>query len=1220
MKTPEWLTPKKNKIAFITACSLLIVLLFISFVLPIIARNKAIEAIQQSTGRNASIKSVTINPLTLTVAVHQLAIQDKDGGPFVSIGRVKASLGLASIHRRALILATLDINDPSFSFARTAPNQFSFSDIIERQKADVKPKKSGESRFSINNISITNGYVDFFDKAIEKGRKHTVRNLEIKVPFISNIPYLVEKYTDPKLSAEINGAAFNFDGKLKPLSKSLETSVNINLKQLNLPELVAYSPVKPPAELKSGKLTINTDVSYRVSSDKKPELNIKGLIKLSDVVADMPNGQPLIRLPELAVGTRQLEVFAKVFEFDLIKFDRLEVFVNRDAKGQWTHDLLLPRSKADSKETPAPAKAETKTGETAPKVNVTQLQINDSSVHFSDSLPKGGFKSSLSKINFKLDNFSNAADKNALYQLGMLIDDASFKSTGQFSVTPLSAKTNLELTGLKLQKGWPYLSQFLTAPVNGTLDLSSDVAYAKENGLSTSNGNLIVKNISTRFNKSDGFDLALLSINGTSFNQKENSLLVNTIQISKGNLNFSRDKDGVLSPLALLVSKQSQTAQGTAQTAANTPKATPTRTSDKGTTELKYSLKQLQLDKFNVAFTDRAKESVPEFKLRNTNLSLNNFNGPKFTPAQMTFSTVFGNKSPIKAAGLITPQPFRYVGNLNISQLQISDFEDYFPDNLNVEVLSGGIDTKLKLDIALKDGKPTGKFSGSSGIRSFHSIDSISEEDLLKWESLQFDNFEGRLEPFSLNINQIALNNFYSRIVVRKNGTLNLQNLVDKPTPEAETKVKAPESKTSEITAPQTAATGTAPVQPQKTAARGEIKVGAITLQGGTLNFTDNHLPQHFTTTFFNLGGRVSGLSSEEVQMADVDLRGNLENHSPLQITGKINPLRDDLFIDLTVSFKDIELSPVTPYTGTFLGYTVEKGKLFLDLKYHIEKKELNSDNKIFIDQFTFGNKVESDKATNLPVKLGLALLKDRKGEIHLDVPVTGRTDDPKFSIWKLVFQVLRNLLVKAATSPFSLLSSMFGGGEDLSTVQFAYGTSSLKQQEELKLNALSKALADRPALKLELKAYVDGARDAESYKSELLDRKIRNEKYLALAKGQQATAGSAESVKVLPEEYSTYLKAVYKKEKFPKPRNIIGLVKDLPDSEMKKLIITNTVVGNNELRVLAQERNNAVMNYLVTKGGIDSKRVFQKIDDILKKPEKEGVPGSRVELNAVAQ
>ena len=311
----------------------------------------------------------------------------------------------------------------------------------------------------------------------------------------------------------------------------------------------------------------------------------------------------------------------------------------------------------------------------------------------------------------------------------------------------------------------------------------------------------------------------------------------------------------------------------------------------------------------------------------------------------------------------------------------------------------------------------------------------------------------------------------------------------------------------------------------------------------------------------------------------------------------------------------------MTPYTGRFLGYTVEKGKLYLDLKYRIDKKLLASENKIFIDQFTFGEKVESDKATNLPVKLGLALLKDRKGEIHLDVPVTGRTDDPKFSIWKLVFQVLQNLLVKAVTSPFSLLSSMAGGGQDFSAIQFNHGTSTLQAQEEQKLIALSKALLDRPALKIELKGYVDREKDTEGYRRELLTTKLRNEKYLALSRdGTRKEGEKFDSIQLLPEEQAKYLAAVYKKEKFPKPRNAFGLVKDLPPDEMKKLIITNTVVGDAELQTLARERVVAVVTYLVKKGNIPAERIFQKSEDIFKAPEKETTLRSRVELNAIAQ
>jgi hypothetical protein len=392
-------------------------------------------------------------------------------------------------------------------------------------------------------------------------------------------------------------------------------------------------------------------------------------------------------------------------------------------------------------------------------------------------------------------------------------------------------------------------------------------------------------------------------------------------------------------------------------------------------------------------------------------------------------------------------------------------------------------------------------------------------------------------------------------------------------------------------------------------------------MQDGSVTFIDHHTKPEYSSSMVNLGGRVSGLSSEVNKMADVDLRGNLENHSPLRITGRINPLRDDLFVDLKVSFTDIELSPLTPYSGTFLGYSVDKGKLFLDLNYHIENKNLDSTNKVFIDQLTFGNKIESDKATSLPVRLAVALLKDRKGEIHLDLPVTGRTDDPKFSVWGVVWKILKNLLVKAATAPFALLSSIFGGKDDFSNVPFVFGASRLSEGERAKLAKLSQALADRPALKLEVSGFVDRERDPEGYRNELILKKMKNEKFLALVKAKKTgEVKGADSVEILPQEYSTYLKAVYRKEKFPKPRNFIGLAKDLPDDEMKKLILTHTVVSNDDLQNLARERAVAVRNYLITEGKLPPERVFEKKVEIFKAPAKEGDNAARVEFGVAVQ
>ena len=1210
--------PVLNKYVLIAAGIITALLLFSATILPMIIRSKAVAALQETTGREVRIEAVSINPLTLTVTITGFAIAEKTGPPLAGFSQVQASLSLASIFKRALILSQVTIDTPSFNFTRTGANRYSFSDIVERLHRVPKKEKKGEFLFSINNITIKKGSLDFEDRGVAGGVKHTIRSLETTIPFISNIPYLAAKYTEPTLSAVVNGAPFGFSGKLKPLSKSLETLVHIDLKQLSLPTYTAYSPVPVPVDVASGTLTIATDISYRISEDKKPELTIKGLIGLNDIQVNMKGGRPLAKIPSLEFKAARLDVFAQKFEFDAITLDSLELFVSRDKTGDWMYSQLLPTTKNVKKSaaTAEPAPAAPRTADKQRSILVSSFVCTNALVHFSDAVPAQGFKTTISEIDFSIAHFSTAPETSADYELSLLLDNtASFSAAGTVRAAPLNATAELDLTGLSLQRGWPYLAPYLTAPVAGSLDVSALVAFNKAQGLRVDQGTLSLKGLSTRYGTKEGLDLALLQVNNASFHQQENRLDIDDIRLSRGNISLSREADGSISLLSLLTASKKSPAEAAGTTAKRPTQTVRTKAGTDSTnkaTPFSYRVKHFQVDALNTAFTDKSREEEPHFTLRNTQLSLSNITGPKAAPAALRFSSTFGTNSQLKANGDITPLPFRYKGSVTIGQLPLRAFEAYVPDNINVYVIGGSLDTAMNMDVSLKDGASKGTFSGSAGVRSFHSIDAVAEEDLLKWESLQFDGIQGNLAPFSLGISQVALNNVYSRIVVRKDGSLNLQNLVEKPDAAAQT--APPPAKTSLQQAPAT-------VPPVSAPAQRKISVGSVTIQDGTLSFTDNHLPQTFSSTFFNLGGRVSGLSSEESKFAEVDLRGNLDNHSPLQITGTLNPLRNDLFVDLKVSFRDIDLSPVTPYSGTYLGYSVDKGKLFLELSYLINKKQLDSTNKIFIDQFTFGKKVDSAKATNLPVHLAVALLKDSKGEIHLDLPVTGRTDDPKFSIWGVIGQVFKNLLVKVATSPFALLSSLTGGGQDFSSIRFAVGSSTLIAEEQQKLVQLAKALADRPGLKVEINGFVDKERDPEGYRQELFGHMLRHEKFLSLVKEQQNKPGeSAETVTILADEYSKYINAVYKKEKFPKPRNALGLVKELPDAEIKKLIIANIVVADNELLALARERTTAVMSYLATKGGLAPERLFQKNENIYKAPEKSGAERTRVEFNAIVQ
>ncbi|MGH7991739.1 MAG: DUF748 domain-containing protein, partial [Limisphaerales bacterium] len=294
------------------------------------------------------------------------------------------------------------------------------------------------------------------------------------------------------------------------------------------------------------------------------------------------------------------------------------------------------------------------------------------------------------------------------------------------------------------------------------------------------------------------------------------------------------------------------------------------------------------------------------------------------------------------------------------------------------------------------------------------------------------------------------------------------------------------------------------------------------------IRFTDRSLSPNVNLQIQRADGTISGISSEQLQHADVDLHAVVDGVGPVAITGIINPFSGTLTNKIKISIKNVDLTPTGPYSGKFAGYSIAEGKLSLDLTYEIVGKKLDSKNVITLDRFTFGEKVNSPDATHLPVRLAIAILKDRDGKIVLDVPVEGNLDDPKFHIGKVVTRAIVNILEKVATSPFALLGAAFGGGgEELSYQDFAPGGTNLTVDDTKKLDVLAKALFERPGLNLEISGSIDPDGDREGLQRIALDREIREKVWMKLRKSERAT-NSVEQISISPDERASWIKKLY--------------------------------------------------------------------------------------------
>jgi hypothetical protein len=280
--------------------------------------------------------------------------------------------------------------------------------------------------------------------------------------------------------------------------------------------------------------------------------------------------------------------------------------------------------------------------------------------------------------------------------------------------------------------------------------------------------------------------------------------------------------------------------------------------------------------------------------------------------------------------------------------------------------------------------------------------------------------------------------------------------------------------------------------------------------------------------TVGQIGGTITGLSSEELRHADVNLHASVNNTAPVEITGTINPFTENRTNELKITAVSVDLTPGSPYVGKFAGYRLARGKLDMDMAYHLQGKQIKSENLIVLDQFTFGEKVDSPDATKLPVRLAIAILKDRDGKIHLDVPIEGSLDDPEFRLGKVIAHAIGNVITKIATSPFAALGALLGGkGEEVAYQDFDAGSFALLPAGKEKLDSLLKALYERPALQLDIEGSVDPDADLEGLKRAALEKEIRQREWMSLRKSERETT-TPEQVTPAPENHLHWLKQLY--------------------------------------------------------------------------------------------
>lgn len=1163
---------------------------------PALVRPRLVQALSNAIGRKVVINKMSFNPYVISTNINGIIIFNKAGKePSLAFENLYLNLEIFSVLKQALIIREVALDRLKVRVERNEDRTYDFSDILDRLAARPKTEEK-PFLYSVNNIRIREGSVEFRDQP--KKTRHEITDINVSIPFLSNVPYDIDTYVQPAFAAKVNGTPFVLKGKTKPFSESLETSFDVNIDRFNIPYYWEYVADMFRFRVTSGEVSAKGVVAFIQSKDRPPAVSYVGTFALGGLKVEERDGAPLVSLERLDVGIDNSDFVGRRIAFSRISLRSPGVSLRRNEKGRLSvQDLFAGGGSKSPPPGPSGAGKEF-------VVSAGEIEMTGGTVRFEDRAVSKPFRTTLKDMALAVRGFGNVPGHRSSVAFSAATEAGETVAVkADVTVVPRAAEGTLEVKGVPLARYAPYYGGKVLFDVrDGTAGLATRFRYAaQERGTEVVLSGLEATLTSLRLSKSDEpapfLTVPEAAVRDASLDLARKEAGFGLFETRGGRLVLHRPKGGTWNLAGLLPPSPEGNAEGAGgpkDPAAGKP--------------WRIRAGRIDVGNYLLKVEDQANADPVAIDVGRISFKGGNLDTGRSAPGRVAFKATIGGGS-VEARGSLRPAPLAADIAVAIASVDIVPLQPYFTEKMRILLTGGKVSARGSVSLDRPEGGALrAGFRGEASVTGFSSVDKEKSDDFIEFASLAFTGIDAGYNPTRLSVDGIALSDFFVRAVIRPDGTANLQGIYvggEGGVSGGEGKAPAPAEARAAATDNVAAADNTTVVP---------VRIGTVTLQGGEILFSDRHIKPSFTAQIKEVGGRISGLSSDRLRQADVDLRGNLGAGSPLSITGTVNPLARDLFVDLKVSFKDIDLSPMSPYSGRYAGYGIEKGKLSLNLQYHIVAKKLESQNKVFLDQFTFGEKVDSPEATKLPVKLAVALLKDRNGAIELDLPVSGEVDDPQFSVGKIVVKIIVNLLVKAATSPFALLGALFGGGEELSYMEFDPGSASLGEPSARKVDTLVKALSDRPGLRLEIEGHADPEGDREGLRENVFRRKIAAQK-LRDATSKGSAAPSIDNVAVTPAEYPVYLKKAYKAEKFPKPRNIIGIAKDLPVPEMEKLMRAHIEVTVDDLKNLAEERARKVKDAILASGKVAPERVFLVEPKALAPEKKEKVSDRRVDF-----
>ncbi|GFE79953.1 hypothetical protein GCM10011487_19530 [Steroidobacter agaridevorans] len=863
---------------------------------------------------------------------------------------------------------------------------------------------------------------------------------------------------------------------------------------------------------------------------------------------------------------------------------------------------------------PESEEASTEEQTALPRVRIDRLDIRDGRIGFTDNTHTQPFTAVVAPIKFTLTDFKTDANYENAYDFsGATLAGERLEWVGAFTVQPLGSNGRFRVQDLKAATIDAYAKDMLPFQLaSGIATLAGDYRFAMTPslGFEATLPLLQVRDLSVkeRQAKSAPVKLPEVDIHEIALSYEKQDLGMKRIDVKGAHIDVALEPDGSISLMRLFgeESKESRpVATPAASSAASVGDSAPEDAQGESD-EWRVHAETIQLSDATVVAEDRSVKPVAKFDLAPIALTVNGWSTDASAKVQVDADVTIDKQGKLLGKGDVQLEPLGAQLAVELKDFELPAIQPYLNEATAMTLHSGRLGAKGDVSyVAQPESAPPLKFKGEVRVADLRTTDELVNEDFVKWRSLTVTGIDFSMNPDKLDINRIVARQPYGKVVIAKDTTLNVTKVLSPAAPTQQSEQQETTEKEDDAGDTKQAAAGKqgdgsdieqdkggAKPTPAPSATASEpmfpIRIKSVQLIDGSANFADYSIEPSFATGILELNGTVTGLSSDPSSRAKVKLDGKVDKYAPVDIGGEVNLLSAAVYTDLSMNFRNMELTTFNPYSGKFAGYNISKGKLSTELKYLVQDRTLDASHHIVIDNLEFGDKTDSKDAAPIPLKLAVALLKDRQGIIDLNLPVSGTLDDPKFRLGPIIWKAVLNLLTKIVTAPFAALGALIGGGEEMQFVDFDAGKAELPVTQTEKLNKLAKALVERPQLKLSVPLTVVTAQDSEAIARTALKEKLPPN---TSAEPPKDDAAKRQRIALLEKVYKEVARSAPAYP--PETETEKGIDFDARLKFLDQSLLDRFKPDDAALTALAQQRARAVQDTLLANTELSPERVF---------------------------